>query len=300
MTSVKKSMQMSGVNLLKNARVYLSGPMDFVASRAYEKKYGWRNRVGEFLENFGVTVLDPWDKPDVKGLASDYGEEGGETANIRNLWTFEQGDHGAEARAGISGWFWPTMHIDLRMVDTSEFIIAYCPTSIYSVGTPHEIINARNQRKPVLFVSPPVVFSGLQELKGHLKKDKKGLKLLDNFMSSSSLKENPKGVPSFWYTTLVGGERFFDGFGFKKYMKDFGWKRILIDEHEERFPPVNPLLPFLEKVNNKLPRKWNNRIKKFVTDDDWLIWDLQPKKTGGAALSKHIGRGRIGMEEQER
>jgi hypothetical protein len=30
--------------LLQGARVYLSGPMDFVASRAAEKHSGWRNR----------------------------------------------------------------------------------------------------------------------------------------------------------------------------------------------------------------------------------------------------------------
>src|SRR5688572_12433666 len=35
-------------NLLRDARVYLSGPMDFVASRAAEQKLGWRNRVGDF------------------------------------------------------------------------------------------------------------------------------------------------------------------------------------------------------------------------------------------------------------
>ena len=29
-------------NHLKGARVYLSGPMDFVASRATEKKFGWQ------------------------------------------------------------------------------------------------------------------------------------------------------------------------------------------------------------------------------------------------------------------
>src|SRR5260221_14762134 len=33
-------------HFLRGARVYLSGPMDFVASRADEKKLGWRNRIG--------------------------------------------------------------------------------------------------------------------------------------------------------------------------------------------------------------------------------------------------------------
>ena len=55
-------------NLLRGARVYLSGPMDFVASRAAEKQSGWRNRVSEFLQGMGVTVFDPWFKPDVRGL----------------------------------------------------------------------------------------------------------------------------------------------------------------------------------------------------------------------------------------
>jgi hypothetical protein len=54
--------------LLQGARVYLSGPMDFVASRVAEKQLGWRNRVGEFLQAKGVTGFDPWFKPDVRGL----------------------------------------------------------------------------------------------------------------------------------------------------------------------------------------------------------------------------------------
>ncbi len=33
--------------LLRGAPVYLSGPMDFVASRETEKKYGRRTRVGD-------------------------------------------------------------------------------------------------------------------------------------------------------------------------------------------------------------------------------------------------------------
>ena len=51
--------RMEKPNLLRNTRVYLSGPMDFVASREVEKEFGWRNRVSEFLQEFGVTVFDP-------------------------------------------------------------------------------------------------------------------------------------------------------------------------------------------------------------------------------------------------
>jgi hypothetical protein len=47
-------------NLLRNTRVYLSGPMDFVASREAEKKFGWRKPgSANFFRRFGVTVFDP-------------------------------------------------------------------------------------------------------------------------------------------------------------------------------------------------------------------------------------------------
>lgn len=261
--------------LLEGSRVYLSGPMDFVASRADEAKYGWRNRVGQFLARMGVTVFDPWNKPQVRGL-HEYGRESVDSTDIRNTWTFAPGAEGARARAKVSGTFWETQHIDLRMVDTSDFVVAYCPTNIYSVGTPHEIVVAREQRKPVLFVSPPVRFRALDDLTAHLRNDAKGLGLLDKLAAAVPIKDNPAGVPSLWYLPLVGGENFFDGFGFKKYRRKFGWKRTIpIDEHEEAEPPKNPLLPFIERIQSgRLPEKWDNRTKKFVRNDDWLLWKL--------------------------
>ncbi len=76
--------------LLRDARVYLSGPMDFVASREVEKATGWRNRVGQFLRELGVTVFDPWEKPEIRGM-HEYGREGQGTTNIRQGWTYEGG-----------------------------------------------------------------------------------------------------------------------------------------------------------------------------------------------------------------
>lgn len=237
-------------------------------------KDGWRNRVAEFLRVYGVTVFDPWFKPQVRGL-HEYGREGVDTTKTREKWTFEDSAKGAESRAQCSGKFWETLHIDLRMVDTSDFTIAYCPTNIYSVGTPHEIVVARQQRKPVLFVSPPVTFEALEALRTHLKKDKKGSTLLDQLVAQVPIKDNPQGVPSLWYMPLVGGESFFDGFGFKPYMKQFRWKSIPLDEHEKKYKPQRPLLPFLAQLNEKLPQKWDNRFKKYVRNDDWLLWDLR-------------------------
>ena len=268
--------------LLQGARVYLSGPMDFVASRAAEKQFGWRNRVSQFLQEMGVTVFDPWFKPDVRGL-HEYGREDVKTGDrIRKRWTYESGKQGAQERSWCSKQFWETLHIDLRMVDTSDFMISYCPTNIYSVGTPHEIIMATLQHKPVLFVSPPVVFPTLRELRNHLAADPRGAKLLERLEAEIPIRENPRGIPSLWYIPLVGGENFFDGFGFAPYRKRFRWKRdILIDQHEEDFPPRRPLLPFLEKLDRRLPKQWDSKLAKFVPDDDWLLWDFEVKKVRG-------------------
>ncbi len=273
------------MDLLQGARVYLSGPMDFVASRANEKQFGWRNRVSEFLQVKGVTVFDPWFKPEVRGL-HEYGREDEKSGDrIKERWTYQGGKKGAETRAWCANKFWETLHIDLRMVDTSDFAISYCPTNIYSVGTPHEIIIATTQHKPVLFVSPPVEFQTLHELREHLRNDAKGAALLKRLEMEIPIKENPRGIPSLWYLPLVGGDNFFDGFGFAKYREKFGWhQEIALDEHEKRFPPQRPLLPFVEKLNKRLPKKWDSKLNRFVENDDWLLWDFHQQKIRG----KHV------------
>ena len=260
--------------------------MDFVASRAAEKQLGWRNRVSCFLEAMGTTVFDPWFKPEVRGL-HEYGREDVKSGErIRRAWTYAGGAKGARARAWCARQFWETLHIDLRMVDTSDFTVSYCPTNIYSVGTPHEIITATLQHKPVLFVSPPVEFPALRELRAHLERDPEGSELLRRLEREIPIKENPRGIPSLWYLPLVGGENFFDGFGFAPYRKRFGWRDdIPLDDHEKRFPPKRPLLPLLEKLNRKLPKKWDAKLDRFAPDDDWLLWDFNAREVGGKSRS---------------
>ena len=264
-------------NHLKGARVYLSGPMDFVASRANEKKFGWRNRVGDFLRAFDGVVFDPWFKPAVRGL-HEYGREDLKSLDIREHWTFRRGRRGDEGRAGIAAKFWETLHIDLRMVDTSDFTIAYVPTNIYSVGTAHEIILSRQQLKPVLFVSPPVNFPSLEKLRKHLADDQEGTALLEKLAAEVPIKSNPRAIPSMWYMPLIGAGNFFDGFGFAPYVKKFGWKPIPMDEQEKQHPPKNPLLPYLEKITCAVPPRWDNKLKKYVPNDEWLLWDLDGLK----------------------
>lgn len=259
---------MASADLLRDARVYLSGPMDFVASRQDESEHGWRRRVGDVLESHGATVFNPWHKPEVRGLG-EYGREWEKTESYRDRWSFEDSEKGARARAECSSKFWPTMHIDLRMVDTSDFVIAFCPTNTYSVGTPHEIVVARQQRKPVLFVSPPVEFPALGKLRRHLRGNPEGLKLLKELEADVPTKPNLAGFPSLWYMALVDSESFFDGFGFRDYRKTYEWEPTHFDDLERRRPPRRPLLPFLERLaNGEFPLKWDAATHESKRNDD--------------------------------
>ena len=282
MAKGKQKTSASG-GLLRGARVYLSGPMDFVASREDEKTNGWRARIGNVLHDLGCIVFDPWNKPEARGL-HEYGKEGINTSRDREAWTFEDSTDGARTRAKLTGHYWETLHIDLRMVDTADFLVAHCPTNVYSVGTVHEIALARSQRKPVLFVSPPIEFPTYDKLAKHLAEDAVGKKLLKHLENELPIKPNPKGIPSLWYMPLVGGESFFDGFGFNesKYRKKLGWKTTPLDALEQRRPPKRPLLPALEELNHRLPQKWDNRLKKYVRNDDWLLWDIHDNKVEDA------------------
>ncbi len=51
-----------------------------------------------------------------------------------------------------------------------------------------------------------------------------------------------------------------------------------MDAREKEQPPQNPLLPFLEKLTHELPQRWDNRLKKYVPNDDWLLWELDEPK----------------------
>src|SRR5262249_34823928 len=178
-----------------------------------------------FLERMGVTVFDPWEKPEVRGM-HEYGREGEGTTDLRKGWTYERGEAGAKKRAQIAAAVWPALHNDPRLVDTRGFIVCYRPANGSSVGTPHEIILARQQHKPVLFVSPYVEYPALGKLRERLAGDVVALELLEELVRDVPIKENTNGSPSLWYMPLVGGEHFFDGFGFAQHMNEFGWTEI--------------------------------------------------------------------------
>lgn len=265
-------------NSLRGSRVYLSGPMDFVASRPDEAKFGWRRRVSQLLSRMGVIIFDPWEKPDVRWF-HEYGKEKDDSQDeIKRLWTYDPGPAGQEARAWCANRFWQTLHVDLRMVDTADFLIAYCPTTTYSVGTVHEIVMARLQRKPVLVVTPRIAVPELQGLRDHLKFDRRGSRLLTSLEAKIPLKPNPNAIPSLWYMPLLGGQNFFDGFGFGTFRHKFRWMVGPLDRVEKEVPPHRPLLPFLVNLQRgQKPKKFSLGMQMQLNDDDWLIWDIRRK-----------------------
>lgn len=267
-----------GKNILAGSRVYLSGPMDFVASRQLEKKYGWRTRISKFLKEKDVTVFDPWEKPEIIGL-HEYGKEDINTTDVRKEWNYGNTELNCQQRANCANHFGPTIHIDLRMVDVSDFIIAFCPTNIYSVGTVHEIILARQQHKPVLFVSPPIIYRVFEKINKKVLKieDEELSNLLSELENEIPIKENRKGIPSLWYMPLVGSENFFDGFGFNHFEFEEYFKQseqTFLNYIENNYSPERPLLSFLEDLSNGImPKRWNSIHKKFEVDDDWLLME---------------------------
>jgi hypothetical protein len=273
------------MNMLEGCTTYLSGPMDFLLDRGEEARHGWRARVTDVLESWGVRVFDPWFKPMVRNLER-YGIEDETSVQEREKWSFEDTAAGAAARGEVSRDFWPRMHIDLRMVDLSDFIIAYCPTNLYSVGTPHEIVVARQQRKPVLLVSPPVRYPRFAELRAALAGGEHA-SLLDQVAAEVVVKENPTGAPSQWYTALVNSESFFDGFGWAEYHisggGSFNWSHNYLDVREADPPPARRLLPYLDGLRHgRRPQRWDAATGQYKDNDDWLLLVHQARERGAA------------------
>jgi len=262
--------------ILDRARVYLSGPMDFVASREDEKKYGWRTRVCEFLLKRGTTVFDPWNKPEVSGMKH-YGKEDEFTTSRRQAWTYDTSIEGRRTRDSLCDEFWPTLHIDLRMTDLADFLIAYCPTNIYSVGTVHEIATARQQHKPVLLVTPRIeIESSANALKAHLEGlgDSQALELLARMNAELPRKSNLDAAPSLWYMAMLEHEDyFFDGFGFDQFRDEMGWHQETDLDHRERtHPPMRPLLPYLDKLDREIPKIFSAPMNAEIENPEWLIF----------------------------
>ena len=126
------------MNRLGNLRCYLAGPID----HADDDGVGWRKDMTVWLQERNVQVLDPCDKP-IKDVR--YKEIEGEKIQM-----FELKNTGRYFE--LTQRMKEIVHMDLRMVDVSDFVIVYLDMDARPFGTVHELINSLNQRKPTLVV----------------------------------------------------------------------------------------------------------------------------------------------------
>lgn len=121
-------------NNLCGMRSYLIGAMD----RVQDGGVGWRKDITPFLNDLGVIVFDPTNKP------IDIGVETPAKTEVRR-W------------AKLAGSLKPVQkdmkiirNVDLRMVDITDFEIANIDVNVHACGSYEEISLANRQKKPVL------------------------------------------------------------------------------------------------------------------------------------------------------
>lgn len=124
------------MNRLRGLRCYLAGPID----HAEDDGVGWRNQAKLWLNQRGVIPMDPCDKPtdDVE-----HREIGAEKKKLMELKMDRDFDELTRRMKAIA-------HIDLRMLDRSDFVICYIDMDAKPFGTIWELQQSLKQKKPTL------------------------------------------------------------------------------------------------------------------------------------------------------
>ena len=121
---------------LNNTSTYLAGYMEFGKDGA-----NWRSDVTHWLNNIGVKVFNPYEKPFIEQIE----ENEDKTEYLRGEMRqgrFEEAQHHMKRIRAL----------DLAMVDKADFLIAYIDPAIPTYGTVDEICHAARLRKPVFTV----------------------------------------------------------------------------------------------------------------------------------------------------
>lgn len=126
------------MNRLLGTKVYLIGSMDRVADGGE----GWRTKITPFLQEKGIFVLNPCDKP-----IADATDEAAGRMTINQLKADGRYDE-------IRPMFGEKIRgLDLRMVDESSFLICFLDMDTYPCGTWEELFTANKSKKPILVVN---------------------------------------------------------------------------------------------------------------------------------------------------
>ena len=166
---------------LKNSTAYLAGPIQYVADAGVM----WRENVIEYLHKMGIKVFNPINKP--KPFVSEIKEEG------KKVQQFIENNDFYAAHEFVKQ---DIVHVDLRMVDLSDFLIVYINPNFHTCGTYHELFHAWEQKKPVLvfieggrkkvpawllgIIKPKYIFNNITETMKYIDKLDKGEEPLDS------------------------------------------------------------------------------------------------------------------------
>jgi hypothetical protein len=129
---------MTDMHRLKGLRAYLAGPID----NAADDGVGWRIEMTKFLEPLGITVFDPCKKPLAYAKYKEVEEEKKKMMQLKETGRYFE----------LTERMKDIVHVDLRMVDVSDFLIIYLDLDVGMFGTIHELLNSLAQRKPTLVV----------------------------------------------------------------------------------------------------------------------------------------------------
>lgn len=100
----------------------------------------WRKKLTPQLHKLGVMVYNPCNKPILNPQVLENKETREHIEMLKSIGNFEE----------LRRIYKPIRNVDLRMVDTSDFIIANIDVDVHACGTYEEIVTANRQKKPVL------------------------------------------------------------------------------------------------------------------------------------------------------
>ena len=123
---------------LNGLRCYLAGPID----AAEDDGVGWRKDLTKFLRPLGITVFDPCKKPLAYAQYKEVEEEKRKMMHLKETGRYFE----------LTQRMKDIVHVDLRMVVVSDFLIIYLDMDVRMFGTIHELLNSLAQRKPTLVV----------------------------------------------------------------------------------------------------------------------------------------------------
>ena len=255
-------------NLLRDARVYLSGPMDFVADREAEKKFGWRNRIGQVLRTLGVVGLRPVVQagdPRGAGLRP-RGREGlgrPRRVDVRGHEGRRGPARGVRRRLLARAAHRPADggHQRLRRSPTAR------RTSTASARRTRSS-SARQQRKPVLFVSPPVHFPARRRTApAPGTAGRHGRRRACSPRSSSRCRSSrtPTGARASGTCRSSAASTSSTASASTSTTRSSAGR----SRHSTARRPrglKKPLLPFLAKLNDELPKKWDRHKNDYVPE----------------------------------